>query len=454
MMPSPPAVIEQAPVTIVLPPLRGPQNELFIHPAKELVVLGAVQTVGKTYGASAWALARGITRKSIGWWAAPTHKQAEVAYTKLKDWSVESRILARSRMEPMRLHFKQGTRIDFVSWERDENLLGPSVDWMVIDQAELLTSQAHSILVSRLAATLGPIRYLGNANVAGSQFHKIAIQAQDPMNQPRMAFLKWTWADHAAVLSGSERAEYEASIDYKRRTMLPSEFAQLYEAEWATPEESLFDEETIQKLFCLDPSSAPHPGHRYAIGWDIGLRRDYTVGAVLCLQCMTVDNIVRLRGGDSTRFKSVIAETCKHWNNALGVVELNDMGQAIFDELTHLYPRVQGWWTNNENKRAALLQIISLAREGKLKLAKVPEMLEEFRVFRSLRSPASLVWSFSAPEGMHDDTVMAVAIAVGSASSGPAAYLQMLEDEVRERRAGASAAGSGRLPRKGEPVRA
>lgn len=427
------------------PPLRSLQDEIYFHPKRELVLLGSTQGVGKTYALSAWALARAWSRPQLGgWWAVPTLKQAEPGYQQIVTWASTAKVMARATTAPMRIRLKNGGRIDFVSWERDENLLGPTIGWLVVDQGEKLTSRARGILSSRRGNRQGPARYAGNASVVGSEFHKLCAQAQDAGNAERMAYRKWIWKDYAAILPPDERAEYEAFIAGEERTLLPSEFKRLYLAEWATPEEALFDEDTIQKLFCLDASDIPHSGHRYIIGWDIGLTTDYTVGAPLCLECGTVTSIVRTRGGDSSRMKQVIAETCAKWNNATGVIELNNQGQAIFDETCRLYKRLQGWWTDNESKREAVARTIAKARDGRLKLAAIPEMMNEFRTYRSLRSPTSLVWSFAAPEGMHDDIVTAVLIAVGASTSGGQAYIEMLARQVENMKAKERALREGR----------
>lgn len=424
------------------PPLRPAQLDLYRSPAKELAVLGVTQALGKTYAGAAWTLMRacGPDAGRLGWWGAPTMKQTEPAFDHIVEWARNARILSSKRQDdPRRVELRNGSRIDFVSWEREETILSASVSHLVIDQAEGLTATARANFSSRRSATLGPVRFLGNANIVGSEFFNVCAQAQDPNNQPRMAFLKWTWRDALASMPPDRQSDYQAFIDSERGTLHPSLFKSLYEAEWASPEEALFDEETIQKLFCLDASDVPHAGHPYVIGWDVGLTTDYTVGVPLCMECLTATTIIRERGGDPMRFKRVIAETCKRWNNAVGVVETNNAGIILLPEARSLYGNLSGFLTDNESKREAVFQMLALARQGKLKFARIPEWMNEFRVYQSLRSPTSLVWSFAAPPGMHDDIVTAAFIAVSSATRGPAAFLAAMRELGNKPKSGGTA---------------
>lgn len=441
-----------------LPWLHPYQEKLVTSPAQELVVVSCTQ-VGKTVACGGWLTAQAWTHPlTLSWWCAPTYKQAKVGYDTMKQLCVSAGLLmpgGRGYSDgDMVLRLLNGSIIECRSWERDENLQGPSVHFIVVDEAGLLTPSARGIISSRRSATLGPIRYIGNPGMTGSEFWLLCQQAiegkasPDPDERAHWEFMRWTWEDRHASLKAinAPAAEaYRRFIESERRSLPPEEFKRLYDADWATPEGAIFAS-ILDKIAVLAPSDEPHPGHPYVCGWDIGLQSDYTVGLPLCTKCFTITGMVRCRPGSSAHLKEIIRDTCAHWNNAEAVIETNGPGGPILDELCGIYPNTQGWWTDNGSKRSAVFEIIRLANDGGLTIAPFPAMMNELRVFQSTQSPTTGTWSFAAPKGAHDDCAMALVITVGAATSGASSYLRMMERQIEALRQKKQAGEGDRAP--------
>lgn len=402
------------------------------------MVVSATQ-IGKTTACAAWLLSVAWENPgTLNWWCAPTYKQSRVGFRAMKWLAMSAGALMPgprgSSEAELTLRFLNGAIIECRSWERDENLQGPSVFAVVIDEAGLLTSSARAIISSRRSATLGPARYIGNPVATGSEFWLLCQQAIEgkEAGDGYWDFLRWTWRDRAAALEPGARAEYAAFIERERRTLVPFEFQRLYEAEWAAPENAIFAP-LLEKMAVLPIDDEPHAKHPYLVAWDIGLQRDYTVGVPLCLTCFTVTHMVRLRPGDSGALKAVIRDTCIHWNNATAVIETNGPGKPVFDAIAAAYKNVQGWYTDNSNKRTAVFEVLRRGMDGTLTIAPIPALLNELRVFESQQNPKTQVWSFGAPSGAHDDCAMALIIAVGAATSGGAAYIDMLRRQLADK---------------------
>ena len=418
--------------------MRPYQRDLIADPAREVVVVSATQ-IGKTTACACWSLAQAWQRPgSRGWWTAPTYSQAETGYDRIKSLARSAGVLGHHVDHRLRLTLSQGSVIEAKSWERDDNLLGTTIHHLVVDEAGLLTRQARAIIASRLSGTLGPSRYIGNPTVTGSEFWNLCTQAQEEEESalkdgrpPRMRLMRWTWRDRAETLEGEGRTIYEAFIETQKQDLFPGEFARLYEAEWSVPEEAVFSD-VMDRLFTGDPDPRPHPGHDYLIGWDIGFVNDYTVGAPLCLTCMHVHHVIRTRPGTSRGLAELIRNTCREFNDAAATIEVNGPGRPIFDEVLDLWPDTAPWTTTSANKRGAVFEAVRLARSGGLTLCNDGTMMQEFRVFQSKRSALTGTWTFQAPDGAKDDIVMAVLIAVGSATSGAAAHVRSLRAKVRQ----------------------
>lgn len=405
------------------------QTRFITSRARELVVVSATQ-IGKTTACAAWELGMAFENPgSTNWWAAPTYKQARIGYRAIRRMARTAGILRKCSDNKLSVELTNGSEFECQSWKYPENLLGPTAHHIVVDEAGLLTHQARSIISSRRSTTLGPIRYIGNPGATGAEFWQICQQAMDPINAGRVEFMKWTWRDRAEALPEWKRAAYAAFIDSEARDLAPIDFSRLYEAEWESPEDAIFAS-YLPMLLTAQPSTTPHEGHPYIVGWDIGLERDFTVGMPLCLQCFTVTDMLRVRPKSSLRLKQDIKDYCSTWNNAVAAIEINGPGKPIFDEVAEIYPNCQSWFTDASNKRSGVFEIIRRAKNATLSLAPLDPVPSEMRVYESSQSPNTGIWSFSAPSGAHDDTVSALLVAVGAATSGAAAYLHMMAEEV------------------------
>jgi terminase large subunit-like protein len=431
------------PFEFILPPLFTYQNDLVRNPAWELVIVSATQ-IGKTFACACWLLAQAFEHPhTLNWWCGPTKRQALNGYNTLKRIALSAGLLKPGRLgytdSKMALHLWNGAEIECRSWKVPANLQGDSIWALVVDEAGLLTGPARSMMGSRQSALLGPTRYIGNPGPAGSEFWRLHQQATEGMADPEQAgywdLKTWTWQTRHAALSPMGQLRYKAFIDRKRKTEHPYDFARLYEASWEVPEKSIFGK-TILRLdkegLLLPRDPKPHPSHPYLVAWDIGVTSDYTVGAPLCLKCFTVTDYHRERPGDTHGLPERIVAYTRHWNEAQAVVERNGLGITIFNDVARLYKKVQGWQTDNINKRAAVFEALNRLEKGGLTIFRDPVMLKELTAYESQQNPKTQTWSFGAPDGANDDIVMGILIAVGAATSGGAAYIEMMKRQLAE----------------------
>ena len=422
------------------PDLYPYQRELVELDDRDLVILSGTG-LGKSYLAAAWKWRRRSTlHGSLGITAAPTEKQTLPVFNAMRE-------LCRKILVPgvrgvneapgnRRLRFLNGSEEQFRSWDVPDNLRGPHAHDVLADEAGMLSEKAAGILSSRRSSTLGPMFYIGNPGPIMGPFWKLCERAQDPANAGRYLYRKWTYRDTLAMLSDpvtlfydpQKAKTYQRFIDEERSAREPFEFELLYEANFASPPEAYFAK-WVDGVSTLAPDPNPHPGHPYILGWDYGEDRDFTVGIPLCMKCWTVTDMFRTTREPSTQQKVEIAEYSKHWNNATAVIECNGPGGPIFDEVEALTGNAQRWWTDETTKRNAIFELSKLGRNAMIRLAPLPPLQEELKMFRSIRKSTG-GWKFSAPEGMHDDCVMALLIAVGSALSGATAYLNMIQATI------------------------
>jgi hypothetical protein len=354
--------------------------------------------------------------------------------------------IAKSLESKHRIYLRNGSRMEFRSWEKREYLRGRTVWAMVVDEAGILDSASRSILSTRRSATLGPVRYIGNPGPVLGEFWNLCQQAEDEENAGRMRLIRWTWRDRHLALSGehplggtptslmdAERAEgYRTFIDSEKRDFSPFEFEQQYEGKFATPPGALFAA-WLDGAMILDPDPNPHPDHPYMTGWDVGQQSGWTRGAHLCLKCWSVQHVSGIRGQPYPTIERFIADESRRFHST-AVIEVNGPGRPVFDHVLELYKDTQKWNTDNTNKRTAALEINRMGSAGKLKLAEIPVLRSEMTNFKSHQMPATGRWTFTSPSKKdgHGDSVSALLIAVGAATSGGSGFLAMFERQIEK----------------------
>lgn len=173
------------------------------------------------------------------------------------------------------------------------------------------------------------------------------------------------------------------------------------------------------------PSGAePAPGHRYIIGCDWGKSNDYTVFAVLDTTTKTLVALDRTNKVDYAVQRGRLQALCDRWKPDAVIAESNSMGEPIIEALHRSGLPVRGFTTTNATK-AVIIEALALAFERReITIVNDPVLLAELQAYEASKLPSGLT-RYSAPEGMHDDTVMALAMAwsaAGRTSSAVGAF--------------------------------
>lgn len=198
-------------------------------------------------------------------------------------------------------------------------------------------------------------------------------------------------------------------IEDARRQLPQSAFAQEYLAEFTDDAGAVFRNVRV----CVDeslPLERPQSGRRYAGGLDWAQMNDFTVIAVVddTGALVALDRFNQV--GWAVQYGRVKAVT-ERWALAAGMAELNSIGSPNLEQLQRQgLGQWRGFTTTNETK-AEIVQALALAFErGEIRIPNNPVLISELESFEATRLPSGK-WRYSAPDGMHDDTVIALALA-------------------------------------------
>lgn len=165
---------------------------------------------------------------------------------------------------------------------------------------------------------------------------------------------------------------------------------------------------------CLNaPKTTPaeHKGHRILLGLDWGQKKDYTVACYLCETCNREVELDRFNQIEWSFQRQRIKANYDKWRVSYGLVELNSIGSPNFEALLPDCPSLKGFDTTAASK-PPLIQSLALALERvEVQWLDDPVGKAELMAYESKINPNSGRPSYSAPEGCHDDTVIARALA-------------------------------------------
>lgn len=366
---------------------------------------------GKTYMGGVYALTCADLGGSVAW-VVPTYKNARAP------WRFAERLIApvakglRVHRSERTIEFPSGGMLSVYTADNDTALRGEAFDVVIVDEAAMVREETYSdVLLPTLADRDG---------------HMLLISTPKGRN--------WFWRewirghDSSAVKSFQAPTSANPSLNIQRAARLARErvSARTYRQEWLAEfvEDGGGVFRGVRAQATAQPQSHALDDHQYVIGVDWGRTNDRTVFVVIDVTIRAVVAIDRMLdvnyGLQTTRLRAI----WERFGKCAILAEQNSMGGPLIEQLSREGLRVRPFVTTNATKGAAI-DGLSLAFEQSALTIPLDEVLiGELEAYESERLPSGML-RYSAPEGMHDDHVMALAIAysgVGRASSAVGAF--------------------------------
>lgn len=160
------------------------------------------------------------------------------------------------------------------------------------------------------------------------------------------------------------------------------------------------------------PATVPaaHFEHHVVVGVDWAKQSDFTAISVVCSTCRYELARDRFNQIDYVFQRARLAAICERWNPAIILAESNSIGEPVIEVLHREGLPVHGFATTAVSK-PPLIESLSLAFErAECQWQSDPVWTGELEAYERTVG-ASGRSSYSAPEGLHDDTVIARALA-------------------------------------------
>jgi len=159
------------------------------------------------------------------------------------------------------------------------------------------------------------------------------------------------------------------------------------------------------------PAQDPQAGHSYIIGCDWARSGDYTVFAVLDRDEKRLVHLDRFTGIDYPTQLMRLTALHQRYNGAEIIAETNAMGKPMTEFASGRSLPIQEFVTTNESKQEIIDGLVKAFEFREITILQDDVLIAELEAYEELKRTANGRPVYGAPEGMHDDCVMALAFA-------------------------------------------
>lgn len=344
-------------------------------------------------------------------WGAPTYDQVRIAWDEMRHGAGSVANFAQGRMTA---EFPTGGRVVFRSLDDPDNARGHTADGVLIDEAGDVKEAAwYEVLRPVLIDTNG-----------------WALVKGTPKGR------NWFWREWLSAHGRGDSAAWQVPTKGCRiengqlvRDPHPMENPDIPWGEivhlFNTLPIRVFEQEILAQFLegegavfrnipanMTAPQTTPqeHSGHRIVAGVDWARLADFTAVSLGCVDCRQEVARDRFNQIEYAIQRDRIKALCEAWRVSTLLVEENSIGAPNLEMLRREGLQAHGFQTTAQSK-PPLIQSLALSLE-KVEFAFQPDAVwtGELEAYEQKVSAVTGRAQYSAPEGMHDDTVIARAL--------------------------------------------
>lgn len=406
----------------IILPYPHPGQQAIRRQARRFNWLAAGRRWRKTTLVMSIAVEEALRRKKI-LWGAPTFDQVRIGWNEAKKAAgavasfVENKMLAS---------FPTGGSIVFRSLDDPDNARGHTADGIVIDEvADVKEDAWYDVLRPTLIDTEGWAWFIGTPR-GHNWFWRESMSAVD--RDDSMA-----WQVPTLGVSITENGLNRKSHPLENPTIPFDEIERI----WHTTPERTFRQEILAEFVdssggvfrgvlaaaTATPLAGPEDGHTYIAGVDWARTGDFSAIAVLDATEKRMVALDRFNQIDYHVQLGRLRALHERFCFQVIIAEANSMGTPLIETLQRDDLPVQPFTTTNASKAQAMDALALAFERGEIRILNDPTLLAELQAYEQTRTASGML-RYSAPAGMHDDCVMALALAWQAVAVGQAAAIE------------------------------
>lgn len=293
---------------------------------------------------------------------------------------------------------------DFRSAERPDLIEGFSYRLILLNEAGIILRDRYlwDNAIQPMRLDFNPDTIIGGTPKGGGLFEELAAKAKDEPDQWTKTYTSYDnpYLDKAII--------EKMAADYPEHAREQEIYGRF-----------ISDKGAVFRFIkeALDPSLQPRPhwepNRKYFMGVDLAKHADWTVIVILDDTGRMV-YLNRFNKLDWEYQQRLIMEAARAFR-AKVLIDSTGVGDPIFDALKSKGLSLEGYKFTNDSKKKLIEGLMLAFEMKKLRIFSDPipfatALFDELRLFGYEISPSGLL-HYGAPEGFHDDTVIALALA-------------------------------------------
>lgn len=298
------------------------------------------------------------------------------------------------------IEFSNGGFLGIYSADNEDSIRSEAFNLVILDEAARISETAWTdAIMPTLADSDGDAILISTPrgrNWFWSEYQR-GLSVDDNLQK------SWT-----APTSDNPSPNIQKAFRLARERIPEASFRQEWLGEFVDSEGMVF--RRVQDAACLTPLDGPLEGHQYVAGVDVASAVDYTVVSVLDSATREMVYLDRFNRVDYPVLEDRLHSVYNRFKLTSMVIEANSVGQGVIDHLANRNMSITPFTTTNATKGFIIQGLQAAFEHGNIKIINDPVLVGELLSFESHRTPSGN-YQYAAPEGMHDDCVMSLALA-------------------------------------------
>jgi hypothetical protein len=388
------------------PPLTENQRRMIAHPARVLWI-GCGTKTGKTTAAALW-IADGILKGERCAWIGPWHQRTRSGYEAVKAFLSVPLQRGDATASESTCQIRAGAgRLDSYSGDNPESVFGEGYHRVVVDEASRMKETILPAVLTTISATKGMVRLAfnlerGRKNWAIANLCRVRAMSPEEREAAGEGFMTFPTLGEGFV--------DQALIEQMKGKMPDAIFRALYLAEIPDDDLALF--RNLDEVFRGLELIAPAPGRSYTMGLDLARKADWTVATIIDdLGCVVACD--RFTEVSWTLQVERAMALYRRFQCSRAHVDASGIGDVVIEELRKRGMNVEPFIFTKQSKKELIEGAVIACDSCSITIPDTPR----FEVYRQELESFEYVLDggevrYGAPAGMHDDTVMSLALAL------------------------------------------
>lgn len=351
-------------------------------------------------------------KKGVYYYFLPTYRQAKaVIWDSLIKEHAPKEIISKVNESELSITYKNGSLQRFAGCEDIDKHRGINPIDVVFDEYSEMKEEIWTAIIRPvLAENGGTATFIFTPKGKNHSWKLLQMAKDNPAN--------WFWSvkDYKETKSHSEEEINEVKKDTPQAL-----FAQEYLCSFLDDAGAFF-RRIKENTYQADDNV--EIGHKYKLGVDLAKYQDWTVITPFDLVDFKAKTQDRFNQVDWNLQKAKIEAKARKYNNGQIEVDSTGVGDPICEDLQRTGLSVKSFKFNENSRRQLLDNLSLLLEQDKIKIPNDEGLIAELEAFRFEMTERGKI-KVGVPDGMTDDRVMSLALAVWEAVK------QIPDDDIR-----------------------